>query len=127
MSTSGDTARKPSTSPCAPADPHLTCDLDEPPHGHIRGHPAPDAPRGAGRGPLRYARSESTQEHPRGYGNPDKGWRHLVSSTVLETGPVPNAPDDLHAFAVRTEAFAAHIGDPAGDAHSEPELTLSAC
>jgi hypothetical protein len=84
----------------------------------------------------------------RGYGNPDEGRRHLVSSTALEAGPVPDAPDDLHAFAVRygpggtfaatferegagltvhTEAFAARIGDPAGDAHGEPELTRSAC
>ncbi|WP_329296251.1 hypothetical protein [Streptomyces pseudovenezuelae] len=103
------------------------------------------------------ARSETTQEQaafalaadPRGYGNPDEGWRHLVSSTALEAGPVPDAPADLHAFAVcygpagapltaaftrdgagltvRTEAFTARLGDPAGDAHGEPELTLSAC
>jgi hypothetical protein len=102
------------------------------------------------------ARSATTQEQaafalaadPRGYGNPDEGWRHLVSSTALEADPVPDAPDDLHAFAVRygpggtftatfardgaaltvrTEAFTAWIGDPAGDAHGEPELTLSAC
>ncbi|MDQ1065502.1 hypothetical protein [Streptomyces canus] len=80
----------------------------------------------------------------RGYGNPDEGWSHLVSSTALEAGPVP---DDLHVFAVRygpggtftaifehegagltvhTEAFTARIGDPAGDAHGEPELTRSA-
>ncbi|WP_328752541.1 hypothetical protein OHT57_43820 [Streptomyces sp. NBC_00285] len=103
------------------------------------------------------ARSETTQEQaafalaadPRGYGNPDEGWSHLVSSTALEADPAPDAPDDLHAFAVRygpagapltaafardgaaltvrTEAFTARIGDPAGDAHGEPELTLSAC
>src|SRR4051812_31837734 len=102
------------------------------------------------------ARSETTQEQaafalaadPRGYGNPDEGWRHLVGSSALEAGPVPDAPDDLHVFAVRygpggaftatferegagltvhTEAFTARIGDPAGDAHGEPELTLSAC
>nr|WP_239158182.1 hypothetical protein [Streptomyces sp. SID13726] len=103
------------------------------------------------------ARSETTQElaafalaaDPRGYGNPDEGWRHLVGSTALEADPAPDAPDDLHAFAVRygpggapltasfvrdgagltvrTEAFTARLGDPAGDAHGEPELTLSAC
>jgi hypothetical protein len=103
------------------------------------------------------ARSQATQEQaafalaadPRGYGNPDEGWRHLVSSTALEADPAQDAPDDLHAFAVRygpagapltaafardgagltvrTEAFTARIGDPAGDAHGEPELTLSAC
>ncbi|MEU6380692.1 hypothetical protein [Streptomyces sp. NPDC046909] len=101
------------------------------------------------------ARSETTQElaafalaeDPRGYGNPDEGWRHLVSSTALEAEPVPDAPEGLHVFAVRygpggeftpafeygadgltvrTEAFTAVIGDPAGDAQGEPELTLRA-
>ncbi|MER8007959.1 hypothetical protein [Streptomyces sp. NPDC094149] len=55
------------------------------------------------------ARAELLQEQaafalaadPRGYGNPDEGWRHLVSSTALESGPVPGTPDDLHVFAVR--------------------------
>ncbi|MDQ0596903.1 hypothetical protein QF037_001248 [Streptomyces canus] len=99
------------------------------------------------------ARSEATQQQaafalaadPRGYGNPDEGWSHLVSSTALEADPVPDAPEDLHVFAVRygpggtftvtaeqgaegltvrTEAFTAVIGDIAGDAHGEPELTL---
>jgi hypothetical protein len=99
------------------------------------------------------ARSEATQEQaafalaadPRGYGNPDEGWRHLVSSTALEADPAPGAPADLHVFAVRygpagpftptwenapagltirTEAFTALIGDPAGDARGEPELDL---
>ncbi|MEV7892072.1 hypothetical protein ACWD3I_39345 [Streptomyces sp. NPDC002817] len=99
------------------------------------------------------ARSETTQQQaafalaadPRGYGDPDEGWSHLVSSTALEADPVPDAPDDLHVFAVRygpggtftatveqgtegltvrTEAFTAVIGDIAGDAHGEPELTL---
>ncbi|MET8131615.1 hypothetical protein ABZV24_06525 [Streptomyces sp. NPDC005251] len=100
------------------------------------------------------ARSDSTQEQaafalaadPRVYGNPDEGWRHLVSSTALEADPAPGAPDDLHVFAVRygpggpyaptfagtsaqltvrTQAFTARIGDPAGDAHGEPELEIS--
>ncbi|MHC3467111.1 hypothetical protein ACYF6T_00185 [Streptomyces sp. 7R007] len=99
------------------------------------------------------ARSETTQEQaafalaadPRGYGNPDEGWRHLVASTALEAQPAPGAPEDLHVFAVRygsrgdftpafegdgpaltvrTEAFTAVIGPAAGDAHGEPELTL---
>ncbi|MEV7342018.1 hypothetical protein [Streptomyces sp. NPDC093544] len=99
------------------------------------------------------ARAETTQEQaafalaadPRGYGNPDEGWRHLVASTALEAGPAPGAPDDLHIFAVRygpggpftpafehtragltvrTEAFTALIGDPAGDARGEPELEV---
>ena len=97
------------------------------------------------------ARAELTQQQaafalaadPRGYGDPDEGWRHLVSSTALEAGPVPDAPDDLHVFAVRygspdpltvsvtrdgtdlvirTARFTAVLGDD--DAHGEPELTL---
>jgi hypothetical protein len=55
------------------------------------------------------ARAELTQEQaafalaadPRGYGNPDDGWRRLVSSTALEAAPAPGSPDDLHIFAVR--------------------------
>ncbi|MFE9675573.1 hypothetical protein ACFYO5_15835 [Streptomyces sp. NPDC006259] len=99
------------------------------------------------------ARAELTQEQaafalaadPRGYGNPDEGWRHLVGSTALEAAPVPDGPDDLHVFAVRygspepltvsvardgtglvirTDAFTALLG--ADDAHGEPELTLRA-
>ncbi|MFD4877101.1 hypothetical protein ACFWOB_27595 [Streptomyces sp. NPDC058420] len=102
------------------------------------------------------ARSELTQEQaafalaadPRGYGNPDEGWRHLVSSSALEAEPAPGAPEHLHVFAVRygpgdaaftpefevgedgltvrTEAFTAVIGDAAGDADAEPELSLRA-
>ncbi|MFJ9155538.1 hypothetical protein ACIRPS_01930 [Streptomyces griseoviridis] len=99
------------------------------------------------------ARGEQTQEQaafalaadPRGYGNPDEGWRHLVSSTAIEAEPVPGGPDDLHVFAVRygsadpltvavtsdadgitvrTDAFTAVIGPVAGDDRGEPELTL---
>ncbi|MFF3463762.1 hypothetical protein [Streptomyces sp. NPDC002619] len=101
------------------------------------------------------ARAELTQEQaafelaadPRVYGNPDEGWRHLVSSTALEAGPAPGAPEGLHVFAVRygpgpdgsftpaleageggltvrTEAFTAVIGEASGDPLGEPELTL---
>ncbi|MFE7649195.1 hypothetical protein [Streptomyces phaeoluteigriseus] len=99
------------------------------------------------------ARAELTQEQaafalaadPRGYGDPDAGWRHLVSSTALEAEPVQDAPDDLHVFAVRygspdpltvsvtrdgtdlvirTTAFTAVLGPD--DAQGEPELTLRA-
>ena len=99
------------------------------------------------------ARAERTQEQaafalaadPRGYGDPDEGWGHLVASTALEAGPVADAPDDLHVFAVRygteepftlsvawdeegltvrTDAFTAVLG--ADDARGEPELTLRA-
>ncbi|WP_149828128.1 hypothetical protein [Streptomyces tailanensis] len=99
------------------------------------------------------ARAEITQEQaafalaadPRGYGNPDEGWAHLVASSALEAEPAPGSPDDLNVFAVRygpgdsftatfertpeglavrTEAFTALIGDPAGDERGEPLLTL---
>lgn len=98
-------------------------------------------------------RAEVTQEQaafalaedPRGYGNPDTGWAHLVRSSALEAGPVDDAPDDLHVFAVRygteepsavsvawteegltvtTDAFTAVLGPD--DAHAEPTLTLRA-
>jgi hypothetical protein len=108
----------------------------------------------AAQGPEHFdARAELTQEQaafalaadPRGYGDPDEGWRHLVSSTALEAGPVAEAPDDLHVFAVRygseepftvavergeqgltlrTDAFTAVLGPD--DAHAEPQLTLRA-
>ncbi|MEU6253775.1 hypothetical protein [Streptomyces sp. NPDC047043] len=99
------------------------------------------------------ARAELTQEQaafalaadPRGYGNPDEGWKHLVGSTALEADPIPDTPDDLHVFAVRygseqpitvsagwteeglairTDAFTAVIGPE--DQQGEPTLTLSA-
>ncbi|MFG2793555.1 hypothetical protein [Streptomyces sp. NPDC048419] len=99
------------------------------------------------------ARCELTQEQaafalaadPRGYGNPDEGWRHLVSSTALEAGPIAEAPEDLHVFAVRygsegpltvsvertgeqltvrTADFTAVIGPV--DGWGEPELTVRA-
>ncbi|MGY6023333.1 hypothetical protein [Streptomyces spinosirectus] len=101
------------------------------------------------------ARGELTQEQaafalaadPRGYGDPDEGWRHLVSSSALEAGPIADAPDDLHVFAVcygseeplrvtveragegeqltvRTADFTAVIG--ADDKRGEPELTVRA-
>lgn len=111
-----------------------------------------------GEGPDHFdARSELSQQEaafalaadPRGYGNPDEGWSHLVASTALEADPAPGAPEDLNVFVVRygpgtepltaeftsgengeltvrTEAFTAVIGDAAGDAHGEPELTLHA-
>ncbi|MFE9649507.1 hypothetical protein ACFYO0_36440 [Streptomyces sp. NPDC006365] len=99
------------------------------------------------------ARHEVTQQQvafelaldPRGYGNPDEGWSHVMTTTALEAGPAPGAPEDLDVFAVRygpeaaeplsvecerspdgltvrTDAFTAVLGEP--DAHGEPELTL---
>ncbi|MFL4908852.1 hypothetical protein ACJ6WF_38065 [Streptomyces sp. MMS24-I2-30] len=99
------------------------------------------------------ARGELTQEQaafalaaaPRGYGDPDEGWRHLVTSSAFEAGPAPGAPPDLHVFAVRygpggpfapvftaaeegltvrTEVFTAVLGHAAGDAHGVPTLSL---
>ena len=111
-------------------------------------HPAAEGPE------FFDARADTTQElaafalaaDPRGYGNPDEGWSHLVASTAIEATPAPGAPDDLDVFAVRhggsgevfdptfdrvaeglrvrTEAFTAVIGDPAGDDRGEPTLTL---
>ncbi len=117
----------------------------------------------ADQGPDHFdARAEITQEQaafalaadPRGYGNPDEGWCHLVGSTALEADPAPGAPEGLHVFAVRygpggpfapvfdsdgndlmvrTDAFTAVLGDPAvsythpaGDAGGEPALMLYA-
>jgi len=98
------------------------------------------------------ARGELSQEQaafalaadPRGYGNPDEGWSHLVSSTAFEAGPVADAPEDLHVFAVRhggsgpltlhaewtdaglllrTDAFTAVLEGQ--DPSAEPEFRLS--
>lgn len=95
------------------------------------------------------ARSELTQEQaafalaadPRGYGNPDEGWRHLVSSSAYRAEPAPGAPEHLHVFAVRygpggdftpsfegdltvrTERFTAVLGPE--DGHGDPQLALT--
>ncbi|MEW1723179.1 hypothetical protein [Streptomyces sp. NPDC093109] len=55
------------------------------------------------------ATSPTTQEaaafalaaDPRGYGDPDEGWSHIVTTTALEAEPLTGTPDDLHVFAVR--------------------------
>ncbi|WP_128375801.1 hypothetical protein [Streptomyces cavernae] len=103
-------------------------------------------------GPDRFdTREEITQEQaafalaadPRGYGDPDEGWRHIVATSALEVAPAVDSPAGLDVFAVRygpgdspfspafeqdpagltvrTEAFTAVIGNPEGD----PELTLT--
>ena len=90
------------------------------------------------------ARAELTQEQaafalaadPRGYGNPDEGWRHVVATTALEVAPAGEPPEGLDVFAVRygpgspftaafergpdgvtvrTESFTALIGAPEGE------------
>ncbi|MEU9896466.1 hypothetical protein ACIBCS_25335 [Streptomyces phaeochromogenes] len=100
------------------------------------------------------ARSEVTQQQaafalaadPRGYGDPDAGWRHVRTTTALEAGPAPEAPEGLDVFAVRygepaaepltvvcerveeglvlrTGSFTAVLGEP--DEHGEPRLALT--
>ncbi|MBV1938707.1 hypothetical protein KUF83_19370 [Streptomyces sp. BV286] len=100
------------------------------------------------------ARSELTQQQaafalaadPRGYGDPDAGWRHVRTTSALEAGPAPDAPEGLDVFAVRygpadsgrldlvcerteeglvvrTESFTAVLGE--ADEHGEPRLTLT--
>lgn len=62
------------------------------------------------------ARSEVTQQQaafalaadPRGYGDPDAGWRHVRTTTALEVGPASDAPEGLDVFAVR-------YGEPAAE------------
>jgi len=97
-------------------------------------------------------RSELTQEQaafvlaadPRGYGNPDEGWHHIVETTALQVAPAVGSPAGLDVFAlrygpgddaftpafeagpdgltVRSESFTALVGAPVG----EPGLTLTA-
>ncbi|MEV4039997.1 hypothetical protein [Streptomyces umbrinus] len=100
------------------------------------------------------ARAEVTQQQaafalaadPRGYGDPDAGWRHVRTTTALEAGPAPDAPEGLDVFAVRygepaaepldlvcewgeeglvlrTTSFTAVLGET--DEHGEPQLTLT--
>ncbi|GAA5206264.1 hypothetical protein [Streptomyces thinghirensis] len=100
------------------------------------------------------ARAELTQQQaafelaadPRGYGDPDAGWRHIRTTTALEAGPAPAMPEGLDVFAVRygtpatepltvscerageglllrSESFTAVLGPP--DRQGEPRLTLS--
>ncbi|MEU9188826.1 hypothetical protein AB0D14_30640 [Streptomyces sp. NPDC048484] len=110
-------------------------------------HPRPDSPDSFD------ARSELTQQQaafelaadPRGYGDPDAGWRHVRTTTALEVGPAPGAPEGLDVFAVRygsvaaepldvvcergeeglvvrAGAFTAVLGE--ADSRGEPRLTL---
>ncbi|MCZ4515459.1 hypothetical protein O3Q52_46580 [Streptomyces sp. ActVer] len=100
------------------------------------------------------ARAEVTQQQaafalaadPRGYGDPDAGWRHVRTTTALEVGPAPDAPEGLDVFGVRygesaaepltvvcerveeglvlrTDSFTAVLGE--ADEHGEPQLTLT--
>uniref|UniRef100_UPI003571057F hypothetical protein n=1 Tax=Streptomyces filipinensis TaxID=66887 RepID=UPI003571057F len=114
--------------------------------GEVTSAGGPRLTHPAGRGPDHFdSGAELTQEQaafalaadPRGYGDPDEGWGHLVSSTALEADPAPGAPEGPHLFAVRfgpggaftpafahdrqgltlrTEAFVAVVGEPGGEA-----------
>ncbi|MCX4237570.1 hypothetical protein [Streptomyces ortus] len=61
------------------------------------------------------ARSELTQQDaafglaadPRGYGDPDAGWRHVRTTSALEVGPSADSPEGLDVFAVRYGSVAA--------------------
>jgi hypothetical protein len=97
------------------------------------------------------ARSETTQEQaafalaadPRAYGDPDEGWRPsspprrskpdrlpaprriCTSSPCATATRAPSPPQHGPAgLTIRTEAFTALIGSPAGDARGEPALEL---
>ncbi|MEV6878023.1 hypothetical protein [Amycolatopsis sp. NPDC051128] len=89
----------------------------------------------------------SLADDPRGYGNPDSGWRRVTQTNQVLADPLPGTPPEVAVFAVRygpsddgpfpvevsfaggdvrvtTDHFAALIGDAAGDAGGEPVLRL---
>ncbi len=85
-------------------------------------------------------------DDPRGYGDPDAGWRRVAATTLVLAEAIADAPSGLAVFAlcygpepvalpvsaeeaedgvrVRTPFFTALVGHPAGDRHGEPVLTL---
>lgn len=87
-------------------------------------------------------------DDPRGYGNPDSGWRRVVGTNHVLADPITDAPHGLAVFAlcygpqpvalavsaeetedgvrVRTPFFTALIGHPAGDLSGEPVLRIGA-
>jgi hypothetical protein len=92
-------------------------------------------------------------DDPRGYGNPDAGWRRVAQTNLLLVDPIADASADLAVFVVRygpaeevnaggpipvsarrtddgvqvlTPDFTALVGDPSGDAHGEPVLRVTA-
>lgn len=90
----------------------------------------------------------SLADDPRGYGNPDSGWRRVTDTNHLLAEPLAGTPPELATFAVRygpagddpfqvgvrttsgglivaTPGFSAMIGEPAGDEHGEPILRLT--
>lgn len=86
-------------------------------------------------------------DDPRGYGNPDAGWRRVIATNHVLTEPIADTPHGRAVFAlcygpepvafevsadapldgvrVRTPFFTALVGHPAGDVGGEPVLRLS--
>jgi hypothetical protein len=95
----------------------------------------------------------SLADDPRGYGDPDSGWRRVAGTTLLLAEPLADTPPGHEVFVlrygpadaagqqaaaftasaeltpeglvVRTPGFSALIGHPAGDEHGEPVLRLA--
>jgi hypothetical protein len=92
-------------------------------------------------------------DDPRGYGDPDAGWQRVAQTNLVLVGRISDAPTDLAVFVVRygpaqdvtspdpidasasrtadgvevrTPDFVALVGNPAGDAHGEPVLRVTA-
>ena len=86
---------------------------------------------------------------PRGYGDPDSGWKRVAGTNLVLTDALPGLPAGLAVFAVSygpaadsgpysvtaeagsdgvqisTSYFSALIGHPSGDEHGEPILALT--
>ncbi len=90
----------------------------------------------------------SLADDPRGYGDPDSGWRRVTDTNHVLAGPLPDSPAGHAVFAVRyglsddgpfevrvrpaptgllidAPAVSVFVGDPAGDAHGEPILRVT--
>lgn len=87
-------------------------------------------------------------DDPRGYGNPDAGWRRVVATNHVLADPIADEPYGRAVFAlcygpepvaldvaadeasdgvrVRTPFFTALVGHPAGDVAGEPVLRITA-
>ncbi|MET8765120.1 hypothetical protein [Lentzea sp. NPDC004782] len=87
-------------------------------------------------------------DDPRGYGNPDEGWRRVIATNHVLAEPVAGQPHGRAVFVlcygaepvaldvaaeevaegvrVRTPFFTAVVGHPAGDVGGEPVLRIAA-
>ncbi|GAB2807341.1 hypothetical protein [Lentzea nigeriaca] len=87
-------------------------------------------------------------DDPRGYGNPDAGWRRVIATNHVLAAPIADSPHARAVFAlcygpepvtlevaaeevadgvrVRTPFFTAVVGHPAGDVGGEPVLRIAA-